>query len=122
EAGIALEVRSLAGAGHRTKAEIVVRELTLDAGNARRAVSPKRRDRLVATGLEQSSHSAGELWFRLLDRLPPRHGGAAYPQVQSMRANQREGVLHVPLRGVEVVRRGMDFHSFERPDMRNAPA
>ena len=73
EAGIALEVRSLACAGHRAEAELAVRELALDARDAWRAVGAQRPDRLVATGVEQLPHPPGELWLRLLDRAPRRN-------------------------------------------------
>ena len=75
EAGVPHEVRPFACAGHRTEAEIAVRELALDARDAWRSVGAQRRDRLVATGIEQPPHPSGELWFRLLDRLPRRHAG-----------------------------------------------
>src|SRR5258708_11235446 len=73
EAGIPREVRPLARAGHRTEAEITVRELALDARNAWRAVGAQRCDCLMATGVEQPPHSLREFWLRLLDRLPRRH-------------------------------------------------
>jgi hypothetical protein len=34
----------------------------------------------MATGVEQPTHPPGELWFRLLDRPPRRHGRAAYSE------------------------------------------
>src|SRR4030081_3883248 len=79
EAGIALEVRSLSCAGHRTEAQIAVCELALDARDAWGAVGAERCDCLVATGVEQRPHSSGELWFRALDLLPRRHGRESYP-------------------------------------------
>src|SRR5260370_23870610 len=60
EAGIPLEVRPLACAGHRTEAEIAVRQLALDARDAWRAVVAPRRDCLMATGGEQPPHRPGE--------------------------------------------------------------
>src|SRR4029453_16995954 len=75
---IPLEIRSFACAAHRTEAEIAVRELALDARDTWRTVGAQRCDRLVATGVEQPPHPPRELWFRLLARLPRRHGLAAY--------------------------------------------
>src|ERR1039457_7105089 len=95
EAGIPLEVRPLACAGHGTEAEIAVFELALDARDAWGAVGAQRRDRLVATGVEQPPHPPGELWFRLLDGLPRWHGRAAYSDVQPVQANDQEGILRV---------------------------
>jgi len=56
-------------------------ELALDARDAGRAVGAQRRDRLVTTGVEQLPHPRRELGFGLLDRLPFRHGRAAYSDV-----------------------------------------
>ena len=52
EAGVPLEVRPLAGTGHRTEAQVALGELALDPRDAGRAVGPQRGDRLVATGVE----------------------------------------------------------------------
>jgi hypothetical protein len=77
EARITLQILSFAGSGHRTEAEIAIVELALDARDSRRAVGPQRRDRLVATGGEKTSHPLGENWLSLFDRTPRRHCRAA---------------------------------------------
>ena len=77
EAWIALEVRPLAGVGHRTEAQLTIHELALDPGDARRAVGPQGGDRLVAPGVEQSLHPRRQLELGGLDMLPRRHVRAA---------------------------------------------
>ena len=81
EAWVALQIGSFACAGHRAELQLAIDELALDARDAGRAVRAERRDRLVATGVEQRVNPARELRLGLLDLLPGGHRRVAYLRV-----------------------------------------
>jgi hypothetical protein len=64
-------------AAHRAELQLAIDELALDARDAGRAVRAERRDRLVATGIEQLANPPGELRLGLLDLPPGGHGRVA---------------------------------------------
>jgi hypothetical protein len=73
ETWVASKVRSLARAGHGPEAQLTIRKLALDAGDARRPVGAQCRYGLVAARSEEPPHARREVRLPLLDLTPCNH-------------------------------------------------